>query len=66
MMLAPSESKESHMTGLRKFIEKHGIPQSTYAGYGDAFSININNKERGKKTQFERTCMVKAELFTLL
>jgi hypothetical protein len=56
MMLAPSESKESLMTGLRKYIEMHGIPQNAYVDYGGVFSVNVNNKERDKKTQFERAC----------
>jgi len=56
MMLAPSESKESLMTGLRKYIEMHGIPQIVYVDYGGVFSVNVNNKERDKKTQFERAC----------
>jgi hypothetical protein len=56
MMLAPSESKESLMTGLRKYIEMHGIPQIVYVDYGGVFSVNVNNRERDKKTQFERAC----------
>jgi len=56
MMLAPSESHESLMTGLRKYIEMHGIPQIAYVDYGCVFSVNVNNKERDKKTQFERAC----------
>ena len=56
MMLAPSESKESLMTGLRKYVEMHGIPQIVYVDYGGVFSVNVNNKERDKKTQFERAC----------
>lgn len=56
MMLAPSESKESLMTGLRRYIEMHGIPQIAYVDYGGVFSVNVNNKERDKKTQFERAC----------
>jgi hypothetical protein len=56
MMLAPSESKESLMTGLRKYVEMHGIPQIAYVDYGGVFSVNVNNKEHDKKTQFERAC----------
>jgi hypothetical protein len=56
MMLAPSESKESLMTGLRKYVEMHGIPHIAYVDYGSVFSVNVNNKERDKKTQFERAC----------
>ena len=56
MMLAPSESHESLMTGLRKYVEMHGIPKSVYVDYGGVFSVNVNNKERDKITQFERAC----------
>ena len=56
MMLAPSESNESLMTGLRKYIEMHGIPQSIYVDYGSVFRVNVNNKDHEKITQFERAC----------
>ena len=52
--LADSESVESLMTGMRNYIEKFGRPISIYVDFGGVFSVNTNNKERTKITQFER------------
>lgn len=54
LYLADSESVESLMTGMRSYIEKFGRPISIYVDFGNVFSVNTNNKERTKITQFER------------
>ena len=36
------------MTGLRKYIEMHGIPQIVYVDYGSVFNVNVNNKDHDK------------------
>lgn len=56
MMFAPSESNESLMLALRKYIEIRGVPQSIYVDYGSVFKVNLNNKDNEKITQFERAC----------
>lgn len=56
MMLAANESYESLMGALRQYVDRFGIPKSIYVDYGCVFSVNTNNKDRGKKTQFERVC----------
>ena len=49
-----SESLDAVMGATRKYMEKYGIPMSLYVDYGSVFSVNVNNPERTKKTQFER------------
>lgn len=56
MMFAPSESNESVMIAVRKYVEINGAPKSFYVDYGSVFSVNTNNPERDKITQFERAC----------
>ena len=56
MMLAPSESHNSVMTAFKKYVEIYGIPKSLYVDYGSVYSVNINNQEHDKITQFERAC----------
>lgn len=51
---AKSESTESLMHAMRSYVEKYGRPLNIYVDYGAVFSININNPERDKITQFER------------
>ena len=53
---ATSESYESVMLATCHYIDKNGIPASFYVDYGGVFSVNNNNAEREKKTQFERAC----------
>lgn len=48
------ESVEAVMQATRKYIEKYGKPGAFYVDYGGVFSVNLNNAERDKKTQFER------------
>lgn len=56
MKLVPSESTESMMLTLREYIEKYGKPLSLYVDFGSVFSVNVNNADRVKITQFERAC----------
>jgi hypothetical protein len=51
---AQSESADSIMHATRKYFKKHGRPVSFYVDYGSVFSVNTNNPEREKITQFER------------
>lgn len=51
---APSESLNAVMKATKNYINKHGIPQSFYVDYGSVFSVNTNNPDHDKITQFER------------
>lgn len=51
---APSESFDGIMNACLKYFKKHGRPVSFYVDYGSVFSVNTNNPEREKITQFER------------
>jgi hypothetical protein len=51
---APSESYDSLMKSTLKYFKKYGRPVSFYVDYGCVFSVNTNNPERDKLTQFER------------
>jgi len=51
---APSESLDAIMKATLKYFKKHGRPVSFYVDYGSVFSVNTNNPERDKITQFER------------
>lgn len=53
---APSESLESLMEATRHYMRRHGRPLSFYVDFGSVFSVNTNNPERDKITQFERAC----------
>lgn len=48
-----SESFKGVAGAAKKYIEKHGRPGSFYVDYGSVFSVNLNNEERNKITQFE-------------
>ncbi len=52
--LAKSESTESLMKASRSYFEAHGRPNSFYVDRGSVFSVNLNNEEKTKFTQFER------------
>ena len=54
--LVPSESLESVVQSARHYIEQWGRPCSFYVDFGSVFSVNTNNPERDKITQFERMC----------
>jgi hypothetical protein len=51
---APSESFDGVMNACLKYFKKQGRPVSFYVDYGSVFSVNTNNPEREKLTQFER------------
>ncbi len=51
---APSESFDAIMNATLKYFKKHGRPGSFYVDYGSVFSVNTNNPDREKITQFER------------
>jgi hypothetical protein len=49
-----SESLHGVMGATRRYMEKHDKPVSFYVDYGSVFSVNKNNKDHEKITQFER------------
>lgn len=49
-----SESFAGVAFAAQKYLEKYGRPVSFYVDYGSVFSVNRNNPDRDKKTQFER------------
>jgi len=48
-----SESFKGVAGAAKKYIENYGRPGSFYVDYGSVFSVNLNNEERDKITQFE-------------
>lgn len=54
LQFAGSESIESVMTATKNYLLKYGRPLSLYVDFGSVFSVNTNNQDREKKTQFER------------
>ncbi len=55
MHFAKSESTESLMRATRNYMESYGRPVSIYVDYGSVFSVNTNNPDRDKLTQYERS-----------
>ena len=51
---ASGETVSALMNAERNYINKHGQPVSFYVDYGSVFSVNLNNHDRRKITQFER------------
>jgi hypothetical protein len=51
---AESESTESLMKATRSYVEAYGRPVSIYVDYGSVFSVNTNNPDREKLTQYGR------------
>ena len=51
---ATSESLASVMAATKNYMKKHGRPLALYVDFGSSFSVNLNNLERDKKTQWER------------
>lgn len=49
-----SESFEGVACATKRYMEKFGRPVSFYVDFGSVFSVNTNNPERDKKTEFER------------
>ncbi len=54
LKLVPSESTESLSITTKEYFEKWGLPNKFYVDYGSVFSVNTNNPDRVKKTQFGR------------
>ena len=48
------ESNFGVMQATKNYIEHHGRPHEFYVDFGSVFSVNLNNAEREKKTQWER------------
>lgn len=51
---AKSESCEAVMKATLNYFKQYGMPRSFYVDYGSVFSVNLNNPEREKITQFKR------------
>ena len=51
-----SESTKAVMQAVKNYIEKCGIPQQFYVDFGGVFSVNTNNPDREKITQWKRCC----------
>lgn len=49
-----SESLEGVMRATKNYLIAHGRPVCFYTDYGSVFSVNTNNPEHIKKTQYER------------
>jgi transposase len=49
-----SDSLEGIMKATKNYFKAHGKPVCFYTDFGCVFSVNTNNPERDKKTQFER------------
>lgn len=51
---AKSESVNSVMKSTVNYLKTFGRPIAMYTDYGSVFSVNLNNKERDKITQYKR------------
>ncbi len=51
---AKSESNIDVMQATKNYFEHHGLPHSFYVDFGGVFSVNTNNPNRDKITQWER------------
>jgi len=51
---AESESLDGVMRATKHYLQAHGKPVCLYTDFGSVFSVNTNNAERDKKTQYER------------
>ena len=54
LRFAQSESTREALIGAKSYMEKYGRPLSLYVDYGSVWSVNTNNPDREKITQFER------------
>jgi hypothetical protein len=53
---AHGESVEAIMGAMKGYFQQYGRPHAFYVDFGSVFSVNTNNTERDKITQFERAC----------
>src|SRR5438552_2598121 len=51
---APTESLLKVIESTKNYMIKYGRPHALYVDFGSCFSVNTNNPERDKKTQWER------------
>lgn len=49
-----SENHIDAMRATKHYVELYGRPHEFYVDFGKVFSVNLNNPERDKKTQWER------------
>jgi transposase len=49
-----SENEMDVLRSTKNYIQRYGIPHEFYVDFGGVFSVNLNNDERDKKTQWER------------
>lgn len=54
LQFATSESMLEVMRATKAYVQQYGAPHEFYVDYGRVFSVNLNNPERDKKTQWER------------
>lgn len=54
LYFAKSESTKSLMEATKQYVLRYGRPLSIYVDFGSVFSVNTNNPERDKLTQYER------------
>jgi hypothetical protein len=52
-----SESRMDVMKATKNYVQRYGRPHSFYVDFGSAFSVNNNNSERDRKTQWERAML---------
>ena len=48
------ETTTESLVAAKSYMEKYGRPMSLYVDYGSVWSVNTNNPDREKITQFER------------
>lgn len=51
---AENESTDSLMISTKSYVKKYGRPRECYTDFGSVFSVNVNNKDGDKKTQYHR------------
>jgi len=49
-----SEDYQGVMNATKNYIQRYGRPHEFYVDFGKVFSVNLNNEERIRKTQWER------------
>jgi transposase len=51
---AKSESRLEVIQATKNYVSRYGRPHEAYVDFGSVFSVNLNNPDRDKKTQWER------------